>query len=150
MTVIKEIIESWKADHDKEPTNEVIAKLIGFEVDKVRKIRTFVEQWENLPTPPVSLDALLGDTTANLHELIEDNDAEVATLAAQKSEIWAAVERLPPRAKYIMHLRFIEGRTLEETGNMLDLTRARIKQIQDDSLRKLRQMLRRGVTNPNM
>ena len=33
---------------------------------------------------------------------------------------------------------------------LLELTRARIKQIQDDSLRKLRQMLRRGVQNPNM
>jgi DNA-directed RNA polymerase sigma subunit (sigma70/sigma32) len=49
-----------------------------------------------------------------------------------------------------MRLRFIDGRTLEETGRMLELTRARIKQIQDDSLRKLRQMLRRGVENPNM
>ena len=49
-----------------------------------------------------------------------------------------------------MRLRFIEGRTLEETGNILNLTRARIKQIQDDSLRKLRQMLKHGIQDPNM
>ena len=102
------------------------------------------------PAPPVSLDAMLGDTTSSLHELVEDVDAEEASTAAQRSEIWAAIDRLPPRAKYIMHLRFVEGRTLEETGKILDLTRARIKQIQDDSLRKLRQMLRRGVSNPRM
>jgi DNA-directed RNA polymerase specialized sigma subunit len=40
-----------------------------------------------------------------------------------------------------MKLRFLEGRTLEETGELLSLTRARIKQIQDASLKKVRQLL---------
>jgi DNA-directed RNA polymerase specialized sigma subunit len=44
------------------------------------------------------------------------------------------MEQLPDRARYIMKLRFIDGRTLEETGKLLKLTRARIKQIQDASL----------------
>ena len=47
-----------------------------------------------------------------------------------------------------MKLRFLEGRTLEEAGELLHLTRARIKQIQDASVKKLRQLLserNRGV-----
>ena len=88
---------------------------------------------------------MLGDTTSNLHDLVEDDDADVASESAQISEIWNAIERLPERSRYIMRLRFIEGRTLEETGEKLNLTRARIKQIQDDSLRKLREMLREGI-----
>ena len=68
-----------------------------------------------------------------------------AVREAEKSEVWEAVDLLPPRSKYIMRLRFIEGRTLEETGEMLNLTRARIKQIQDESLDRLRQMLRRDA-----
>jgi DNA-directed RNA polymerase specialized sigma subunit len=40
-----------------------------------------------------------------------------------------------------MKLRFIDGRTLEETGKLLSLTRARIKQIQDASLKRIRQLL---------
>jgi RNA polymerase primary sigma factor len=150
MTTIKGIIDTWKADHGTDPDNAVIAKLTGFPENRVQKIRGFIHQWETMPAPPVSLDAMLGETTANLHELIEDVGAEEASDAAERSEVWAAIDRLPPRARYIMRLRFIEGRTLEETGQLLGLTRARIKQIQDDSLRKLRQMLRRGIANPRM
>jgi RNA polymerase primary sigma factor len=119
-------------------------------VERIKKVRPFIQQWEKLPAPPLSLDAEVGDSQANLYQFIEDSDFEGAASAAEKSEIWAAINRLPQRAKYIMHLRFLEGRTLEETGQMLNLTRARIKQIQDDSLRKLRQMLRHGVRSPNM
>jgi len=150
MVAIKEIIDSWVKEHNKEPDTAILAKLTSLPESRIEKIRPFIHQWENVPAPLVSLDAMLGENGTNLYDLVEDMDAEEASRAAQRSEIWTAIERLPPRAKFIMRLRFIEGRTLEETGKILALTRARIKQIQDDSLRKLRQMLRRGVQNPNM
>jgi RNA polymerase primary sigma factor len=150
MTMVKNLIETWKNDHKEDPDNSVLAKLTGLPEARIVKIKMFLHQWETMPAPPISLDAMVGDSTSSLHEMIEDVDAEAASDAAEKSEVWAAIDRLPPRARYIMRLRFIEGRTLEETGRLLNLTRARIKQIQDDSLRKLRQMLRRGVSHPNM
>ena len=150
MVAIKEIIDAWSKEHHDEPSNEIIAKLTGLPIERVEKVRPFIRQWENVPAPLVSLDAMFGENGTNLYDIVEDMDAEEASRAAQRSEIWSAIDRLPPRAKFIMRLRFIEGRTLEETGKILALTRARIKQIQDDSLRKLRQMLRRGVKNPNM
>ncbi len=150
MVAIKEIIDAWENENKKAPDNAVLAKLTGLPEKRIEKIRPFIHQWENIPAPLVSLDAMLGENGANLYDLVEDSEAEEASRAAQRSEIWAAIDRLSPRAKFIMRLRFIEGRTLEETGKILTLTRARIKQIQDDALRKLRQMLRRGVKNPNM
>ena len=150
MGIIRELIENWKKDHRSEPTNEELARLSGLPLARVAKLRPFLHQWEHVPAPVVSLDAMFNENGMNLYDLVEDPDAEEASKVAQRSEIWAAIDRLPPRARYIMQLRFIEGRTLEETGKMLSLTRARIKQIQDDSLRKLRQMLRRGVLNPKM
>lgn len=150
MIAIKTVQDDWEAEHGDKPEIEVVAKLTGIEEKKIKKIMPFIKQWEKLPAPPLSLDAEVGDNSANLYQFVEDVDSEKAAHAAQKSEIWSAIDRLPPRARYIMRLRFLEGRTLEETGQILDLTRARIKQIQDDSLRKLRQMLRRGVKHPNM
>ncbi|MFH0880164.1 MAG: sigma-70 family RNA polymerase sigma factor [Lentisphaerota bacterium] len=153
MLMIKEILDNWALDHKDPPAIAVLAKLTSIPELRVQKILPFIRQWETLPAPFVSLDAEMnssGENNATLYEFIEDADAEEASQAVQRSEIWAAIDRLPPRAKYIMRLRFIEGRTLEETGQILSLTRARIKQIQDDSLRKLRQMLRRGVKNPKM
>lgn len=145
MVKVKSVIEAWVKIHGEEPDSDTVARMTGLTKPKVNQLKSFIKQWENLPTPPLSLDALLGDSTANLHDLVEDEDAVVASEVAQVAEIWQAMERLPERSRYIMKLRFIEGRTLEETGQMLNLTRARIKQIQDDSLRKLREILREGI-----
>jgi len=131
--------------HGTEPDPEALAQLTGLTKGRVTQVQGFIRQWENVPVTPISLDAMLGDTTSNLHELIEDVDADVALEAAQVSEIWSAIEQLPERSRYIMRLRFVEGRTLEETGQLLKLTRARIKQIQDDSLRRLREILKEGI-----
>ena len=145
MTRVKNAIETWTKIHGKEPDNEELARMTGMLSGRVGQVRAFVKQYEHVPTPPVSLDAMLGDSTTNLHDMLEDVDAEVAPEAAQLAEIWTAIERLPERSRYIMRLRFVEGRTLEETGDALHLTRARIKQIQDDSLRRIREMLHEGV-----
>lgn len=150
MTAIKNLLDQWAEEQGGTPPDEVIAKLTGVAEQRVKKLKPFIEQWQKMPAPPLSLDAEIGENTTTLYQFIEDPDAKEASDSAQKSEIWAAVNRLPPRARYIMRLRFLEGRTLEETGQELNLTRARIKQIQDDALRKLRQMLRRGIETPNM
>lgn len=150
MITLKEIITAWEKEHGKEPETAVLVKLTGLPEARINKLRPFIHQWDNIPAPLVSLDAMFGENGTNLYDLVEDTEAEEASHSAQRSEIWSAIDRLPPRAKFIMRLRFIDGRTLEETGKLLELTRARIKQIQDDSLRKLRQMLRRGVKNPRM
>ena len=145
MVKLKSVTEAWVKLHGSEPDLDTLVNLTGLTRTRVSQIKGFIHQWENVPAPPVSLDAMLGDTSSNLHELIEDVDADVAVEAAQVSEIWSAIEQLPERSRYIMRLRFVEGRTLEETGQMLNLTRARIKQIQDDSLRKLREILKEGI-----
>ena len=150
MLALKEILDAWPKDREKPPDNALLASLTGMTEERVEKVRPYVLQMDHLPSPTVSLDAMFADNDANLYDVVEDVDAEEASDAAERSEIWSAVDRLAPRSKLIMRLRFIEGRTLEETGAILNLTRARIKQIQDDALRKLRQMLRRGVANPRM
>ena len=143
-------MDQWKDEHGDEAPPHMLAQMTEIPEEKIRKLRPLINQWQRMPSAPMSLDAMIGDSNSSMHELIEDGSADIAFLAAEKAEIWTAVEKLPERAQYILKLRFLEGRTLEETGQMLDLTRARIKQIQDDSLRKLRQILKRGVNNPRM
>ena len=145
MIAIKTILDDWKEKHNAKPDNAIIAKLTGLTEEHVAKILPFIRQWETLPAPPVSLDATISaDNTTSLYHFIEGEDGNQASNAAQNSEIWTAIEQLPSRARYIMKLRYLEGRTLEETGTSLGLTRARIKQIQDESLKKLRILLTRG------
>jgi RNA polymerase primary sigma factor len=141
MTLVKGVLDTWKRDYGEEPTDEVLAKIADIPIERIAKVRAFVRQWEKIPAPPVSLDLLINEDGASLHEIIEDVDAKSAASGAENAEIWTAMEQLPERARYIMKLRFIEGRTLEETGELLHLTRARIKQIQDQSLKKIRSLL---------
>lgn len=143
MKSIMEVLARIREDGHDDPDNEKLSRLSGVPEDRVAKIRPFVKQWENTPTPPVSLDALMGDTESNLYDYLDSGSENEAADAAERSEVWQAIERLGERSKYIMKLRFIEGRTLEETGKLLDLTRARIKQIEDESLKKIRSFLKR-------
>ncbi len=142
MLRVKQVVDAWIHVHDKEPDNETLAQMTGMPKSRIVQVKGFIKQWESVPSPPISLDALMGDSTANLYDLVEDREADVASEVTQISEIWEAMSILPERSRKIMKMRFIEGRTLEETGAALSLTRARIKQIQDESLSKLREALR--------
>lgn len=145
MVKVQNVVEAWVKIHGEEPKPETLAEMTGMTKSRINQLQGFIKQWKNVPTPPISLDALVGEGTANLHDLIEDEEAIDISEAAQVSEIWHAMDQLPERSRRIMKLRFVEGRTLEETGQMLGLTRARIKQIQDDSIRKLRSILKEGI-----
>jgi len=118
MKRMKEMKDRWKEQRGEDPPPEILAKMCGMKLERVIKL------------------------TTNMHEMIEDKKgANAAFNSLQHSEMRDAMKQLPERSALILQLRFIEGRTLEETGNRLDLTRARIKQIQDEALRKLRVIL---------
>jgi RNA polymerase primary sigma factor len=146
MQLVKGILDTWRRDYGEEPTNEAVAKIADLPVERIIKLRQYVAQWERMPAPPVSLDAAINEDGSNMYELIEDTSINPSSQGAEVAEIWTAMEQLPERARYIMKLRYVDGRTLEETGKLLKLTRARIKQIQDASLKKLRQFLRSNKT----
>ncbi len=146
MLLIKQAEENWSQLHDNKPDDETIASITKLPLQQVRKIRPYMSQWKHFISTSVSLDAEMGDTDSNLYNYIEDEDVEEASKTAQKAEIRAAIERLPERSRFIMVSRYIKGYTLEETGQALGLTRARIKQIQDDALRQLRKMLHEQQT----
>lgn len=141
MQLVKSIIDTWKRDYGEMPSDEIVAKIADLPVERVAKVRAYVSQWERMPAQPVSLDAMMTEDGGNLYDVVKDPQAPGASQGAEMSEVLKAMEKLPERARYIMKLRFIEGRTLEETGKLLNLTRARIKQIQDAALKKLRQLL---------
>lgn len=142
MQLVKSILDTWRRDYGEEPTDEAVAKIADLPLERIAKVRQYVAQWERMPAPPVSLDASINEDGTSMYELIEDTSVNPSSQGAEVAEIWTAMEQLPDRARYIMKLRYIEGRTLEETGKLLKLTRARIKQIQDASLKKLRLILR--------
>ena len=96
---------------------------------------------------PVSLSApLREDGAAELGDLVEDRGAvnpfDAAAIALLPHDVAGILERLDPREREVLRLRYGldrgEPRTLEEVGVEFGLTRERIRQIEARAMSKLR------------
>ncbi len=124
----------------REPTPEELAH----ELDKTPHQ---IEELLRVTRQPISLDSTIGeDGETRIGDLIEDIDAseasEVVDRQLMADQLRRALEDLEPREATIMSLRFglMDGRprTLDEIGKHLGLTRERIRQLEKQSLSKLR------------
>ena len=122
------------------PTREELADKTGFSVERIR-------QMEVIRQEPVSLEAPIGDEEDSyLADFIEDINAIIPEDASiqndVKQQLLKLLDTLKPREKEILMERygFLDGKpkTLEEIGQMYNLTRERIRQIQGKGLRRLR------------
>jgi len=123
----------------REPRAEEIAAELAITSDEVREIRRMAKL-------PVSLEKPIGEhEDAKLGDLVEDELAESpfeeASVSLRREEIGHALSALPERERQVIELRFgLDGgqpRTLEEVGRAFGVTRERIRQIEDNTLKIL-------------
>ena len=95
---------------------------------------------------PVSLEKPIGEQgDAKLADLVEDELAEspfeVAAVSLRCTEIEQALAALPERERQVIELRFglhgAQPQTLEEVGRAFGVTRERIRQIENNTLKTL-------------
>jgi RNA polymerase primary sigma factor len=124
----------------REPTPEELAVELGKSPETVRELLRTSRQ-------PISLDSTIGDEgETRIGDLIEDTDSPEASDLVDRQIMAAQLRRalgvLSPREEKIMAMRFglYDGtpRTLDEIGKHLGLTRERIRQLEKESLSKLR------------
>jgi RNA polymerase primary sigma factor len=106
-----------------------------------------VVQARRITRQPVSLDMPIGEEQdSQLSDIIEDRNAAqpsvIATYEMLKAHVRTMLQELPEREAQILELRFglLDGRprTLEEVGREFGVTRERIRQIEEETLVKLR------------
>jgi RNA polymerase primary sigma factor len=124
----------------RNPTSEEIAEKMEMSLEKVEKILKITQK-------PISLETPIGkEGDSRLEDLIEDKEVispqDAAISLNMTKQIQRVLSTLSKREERIMRLRFGIGEkhdhTLEEVGQDFDLTRERIRQIQDKALRKLK------------
>jgi RNA polymerase primary sigma factor len=124
----------------REPTPQELAAALDKSPEQVLELLRTSRQ-------PISLDSTIGeDGDTRIGDLIEDTDSpEAAELVDRKimaDQLRRALDILSPREAKIMAMRFglYDGtpRTLDEIGKHLGLTRERIRQLEKESLSKLR------------
>jgi RNA polymerase primary sigma factor len=125
---------------DRDPTDEEVADALGLNPRRVR-------QYRQASRAPVSLDAPLGDDeSSRVSEVVADPNAALPfdrlIRETDRNLVREVLATLTGRESAILALRFglNDGRpkTLEEVGEHFGVTRERIRQIQEEALKKLR------------
>jgi RNA polymerase primary sigma factor len=129
----------------REPSEEELSEELGLPRRKVSLLKRASQR-------PVSLDAPINeDDTAGLGDVIGDEKAysPLDNLIAKNihEQLEDLLEVLDARERRIIEARFglrdIEPKTLEEVGIELDVTRERIRQLQNMAVSKMRKALRK-------
>ena len=126
----------------REPTPEEIAVQVNKETD-------YVKQVLGLGFHPHSLDESINEDGSSFVDMLADDSAESFTdrahLAAEIDKLFKA---LTPREKKVITLRFgLNGNggnsmTLAEIGESFNVTRERVRQIEDKAMKKLKRQIR--------
>ena len=123
----------------REPNPEEIAEELEMTTEEVREILRMAQL-------PVSLEKPLGEEEdSSLGDFVPDDQAEspfdTASLSLRREDIEAALGSLPDRERRVIELRFgLLGEapcTLEEVGRAFGVTRERIRQIENNTLKRL-------------
>jgi RNA polymerase primary sigma factor len=123
----------------REPRPDEIADELELTTEEVREILRMAQF-------PVSLEKPIGENEdAKLGDLVEDELAEspfdVASVSLRCDDIEHALAALPERDRQVIELRFgLHGgqpRTLDEVGRTFGVTRERIRQIENSTLKTL-------------
>ena len=133
--------ERLKQEKGREPTTDELAEATHLTPELVESLQT-------LNSAEIRLDAPIGDSEDSqlVERFITEEAAEPEVEVERRlltEPITEALETLEPRDAKVLRLYFgLEGErehTLEEIGNMLGVTRERIRQLRDRALRRLRE-----------
>jgi RNA polymerase primary sigma factor len=123
----------------RQPQAEEIAAELELTSEEVREVLRMAKL-------PLSLEQPLGEEDdSKLADFVEDELAEspfeVASVSLRREDLGHALSALPERERRLIELRFgLDGdqpRTLDQVGRALGLTRERIRQIEDTTLKTL-------------
>ncbi|MCK4338719.1 MAG: RNA polymerase sigma factor RpoD [Candidatus Cloacimonetes bacterium] len=137
----------------REPYPEEIAQKLDLPVEKVKSII-------NVSKRPISLDKPVGDEEGDttLSDFIEDDTMispeKIAERTLLRKQVESVLSTLSKRERRVIKLRFGIGdetpRTLEEVGHIFDITRERVRQIEEKAKEKLRHHSRANILKKYM
>ena len=141
--IVRTVNDTWHTLADqlsRHPTREEIAEVSGLDIERVHAAL-------DSPTSTVSLDRPMNeDGDATLGDFVEDQTATDpfahAALSLRRGYIDRALEVLEDEERVVIVLRYgLDGsdpRTLSDVGSQFEITRERVRQIENRALAKLR------------
>ncbi len=129
------------AELEREPSDEEVAEGLGWSVEEVRTVKDAMPDATSLNRPLGS-----EQDASELGELLEDeraSDTAGEVMRDMETEgLQAAIERLPKRHRYVLVRRYglddQKPATLAELSEELEISRERVRQLQRETERMLR------------
>jgi len=137
---IKRITREFVQEQGVEPSPEEIARRLKMPIDRVKSVMKISKE-------PISFETPIGDEDDTvLKDFIEDKSNLSPLELVLRKDLKTCVDdmlcKLSPKEQFVIRKRFGIGEdaseTLKEVGETFDVTRERIRQIQDKAIRKLR------------
>jgi len=124
----------------REPSNEEVAKKMRITINRVRALSQVTRE-------TYSLDMLIsGEGDDTLKDILNDENAPSPTSASderlRKQYIGQWISQLPTTERSVIEMRYglnlTTPRTLDSIGKQFGITRERVRQIENQAIRKLR------------
>ncbi len=139
---IMQIMQVFEQEFQREPTNEELERIL-----KINKVE--IEELINAARKHISMDAPMGDEdegSGNMYDVLQDDDISGTEERIVKESLFKEIKKalrvLPARDAEIVSYYFgLKGQgymTLEEIGGIFNLTRERVRQIKEHSIRRLK------------
>jgi RNA polymerase primary sigma factor len=140
---VKNVARQAAMELGRRPTVQELAAILQISTDKLSEVMAAMRT-------PVSLHSPIGsEDEGTLEEFISDThraspDQEATDRLLRKDLLIFLDQTLTPKEKAVVVLRYGldetgEPRTLEEVGEILDITRERVRQLEARALKKLRE-----------
>ena len=136
---LKKAIIKLSVQKGSEPSDEELGEYLNIDVKKVKSIK------KAMIKEPVSLDTPVAQDLC-LEDYIADNEGKMPGISTEKDflnkDIISVLDILNQKERFILINRFGLGgrktKTLEELGRILGFSKERIRQIENEALKKLR------------
>jgi RNA polymerase primary sigma factor len=139
--------QKFEAEHGRTPTVEELAEAAQLDLNHAEEALEAVEV-------SASLNQAVGDGDAEFGDLFADDAAEdpieFADVSLERDRLRGALAQLDERELRVLEMRFGLGdaehpESLEVIGRELGLTRERVRQVEADAMRQLRELLERDI-----
>ncbi|WP_095333687.1 RNA polymerase sigma factor FliA [Helicobacter sp. 11S02596-1] len=122
-------ISKYFNEHQEEPSNEYLAKILGEDVEKIKEAKIASDIYALVPI----------DEQCNIIE--EENILEKIEREELIDTIQEILKMLPDREQLIIQLYFFDELNLSEIKEILNITESRISQIIKEVIKKIRKSL---------
>lgn len=124
-----------------EPSDRELCSLLYIDREKLHTIQQSARMGKidslNRVIGEEDEDITIADTVAS-GEDIEEDCIQKIDYKNMSRELWLAVDRLPEKQRTVIRLRYVEGKTMKDTGEVMGVTADAVRQIQAKALRMLR------------